>query len=165
MIISHFFVLKKGLICWSPYFSYPEYVRLLKNCSSNTTCPQLANFSDCCVHDPPLYYFYRDVLNISPSIEDLGEGMQWKLFGYLAAAWVVVYICVAKGIRSSGKVRLIYCWKLLLTLRIINIRRIYFRLETIISLPFIWNMNFISGLCFIYLVINLLWRAFSAKTF
>ena len=54
-----------------------------------------------------MYYFYRDVLNISPSIEDLGDGMQWHLFGYLVLAWVVVYICVVKGIKSSGKVRMI----------------------------------------------------------
>lgn len=85
-------------------FRYKEYHQLKQNCSSEVTCPQLANFSDCCVHDPPLYYFYREVLNISPSVEDTGTGITWKLLGYLALTWVVTYLCVIKGIKSSGKV-------------------------------------------------------------
>lgn len=56
------------------------------------------------MHDPPLYYFYREVLNISPSVEETGTGITWQLLGYLALTWVVTYLCVIKGIKSSGKV-------------------------------------------------------------
>jgi len=34
---------------------------------------------------------------------DLG-GVQWELFGALFISWVLVYLCVCKGVRSSGKV-------------------------------------------------------------
>ena len=69
---------------------------------------KIANFSDCCVRDAPLCYFYREVLNISPSVGDTGTGMEWDLLGYLFLAWVMTYLCVVKGIRSSGKVIVIY---------------------------------------------------------
>jgi len=54
--------------------------------------------------DPPLYYFYRTALNVSPAIDDLGEGFNGKLFGCLVLAWVVVFTCIVKGVKSSGKV-------------------------------------------------------------
>ena len=60
------------------------------------------NFADCCVRDPPQYYWYTNALQATSVIEDAGE-MNWKLFGCLVAAWVVVYFCVLKGVKSSGK--------------------------------------------------------------
>ncbi|CAB4016646.1 sodium-dependent neutral amino acid transporter B(0)AT1-like isoform X2 [Paramuricea clavata] len=62
------------------------------------------NFSDCCVIDPPQWYFYTEVLDISTEIEDYGDGLNGKLVGCLILAWVIVYLCVVKGIKSSGKV-------------------------------------------------------------
>lgn len=35
--------------------------------------------------------------------EDMGE-MRWELVGCLALAWVIVYLCMVKGVKSSGKV-------------------------------------------------------------
>ena len=67
-------------------------------------CEMKKNFSQCCVHDPELYYFYNKALGISTSIDDIGSGVQWKLFGCLVATWIVVYACVIKGVKSSGKV-------------------------------------------------------------
>lgn len=82
------------------------------NSTTNTTqngyCDQVKTFSDCCVQDPQLYYFYRKALNISPSISSLGEGINWKLVGCLILSWAVVYACIVKGVKSSGKVRLFY---------------------------------------------------------
>ena len=62
------------------------------------------NFPDCCVHDTPMWYWYHKTLQISTSIEDAGVGMNGKLVGCLAIAWIVTYLCVVKGIKSSGKV-------------------------------------------------------------
>ena len=62
------------------------------------------NYSDCCVIDPPQWYFYTEVLDISTEIEDYGDGLNGKLVGCLILAWVIVYLCVVKGIKSSGKV-------------------------------------------------------------
>lgn len=35
--------------------------------------------------------------------EDMGE-MRWELVGCLALAWVIVFLCMVKGVKSSGKV-------------------------------------------------------------
>ncbi|XP_065668534.1 sodium- and chloride-dependent transporter XTRP3 isoform X2 [Hydra vulgaris] len=85
---------------------YLEYKNISILCAANKTdyCLLKDNFPDCCVHDPPLHYFYNKALNISPSINDLGNGIQWKLFGCLVLSWVIVYVSIVKGIVSSGKV-------------------------------------------------------------
>lgn len=43
------------------------------------------------------------LLNISGDIEEPG-GLEWQLVVSLLAAWVICYLCVIKGIQSSGKV-------------------------------------------------------------
>ena len=35
--------------------------------------------------------------------EDMGN-MRWELVGCLALAWLIVYACMVKGVKSSGKV-------------------------------------------------------------
>ena len=35
--------------------------------------------------------------------EDMGS-MRWELVGCLALAWLIVYGCMVKGVKSSGKV-------------------------------------------------------------
>ncbi|CAH1777693.1 unnamed protein product [Owenia fusiformis] len=52
---------------------------------------------------PSEEYWSRYVLNITEGIEDMGS-VQWKLLPCLAAAWMVVFLCIIKGIRTSGKV-------------------------------------------------------------
>ena len=66
---------------------------------------RLGGFTSCCVIDPPQWYFYSNVLEISTDIEDYSLGLNGKLVGCLIVAWVVVYLCVIKGIKSSGKVK------------------------------------------------------------
>jgi len=65
---------------------------------------EIKNFPDCCVLDPPQYYWYHNALQVSPLLEEAG-GMNWKIVGCLAAGWFVVYVCVLKGVKSSGKVK------------------------------------------------------------
>ena len=47
--------------------------------------------------------FSYHVLKISSGIHDLG-GIDWKLALCLLLAWLTVFGCLCKGIRSSGKV-------------------------------------------------------------
>lgn len=63
-----------------------------------------ADFPDCCVQDPAQWYFYQRVLRVSSDIEDNGIGLNANLVGCLIIGWVVTYLCVVKGIQSSGKV-------------------------------------------------------------
>lgn len=48
-------------------------------------------------------YFNHRVLQITGSIDDTG-GMRWELLGLLFLAWVIVYLCLFKGLKTSGKV-------------------------------------------------------------
>eukprot|EP00062_Callorhinchus_milii_P003799 gi/632941470/ref/XP_007885882.1/ PREDICTED: sodium- and chloride-dependent glycine transporter 2 [Callorhinchus milii] len=48
-------------------------------------------------------YFKYHVLKISAGIEHPGE-IRWQLAFTLLLAWIIVYLCLAKGIKSSGKV-------------------------------------------------------------
>lgn len=49
------------------------------------------------------YFWYRQTLNITSTIEDSG-GLNWKMTLSLFAAWLIVCLAVIKGIQSSGKV-------------------------------------------------------------
>jgi len=48
-------------------------------------------------------YLKIEVLNESEGIEDMGP-VQWKLCLCLLTAWIVIFLCLVKGIQSSGKV-------------------------------------------------------------
>lgn len=43
------------------------------------------------------------VLNVSDSLGDIGT-IQWELALCLLFCWVVVFVCLLRGIRTSGKV-------------------------------------------------------------
>lgn len=49
------------------------------------------------------YFWYRETLNTSTSIEDSG-GLQWWIVLALVAAWTLLYVCCIRGIETSGKV-------------------------------------------------------------
>ena len=70
----------------------------------NKTNWKITNFRDCCVIDPQQWYFYTKALDVSTDIEDYSHGLNGKLVGCFILAWVIVYICVVKGIKSTGKV-------------------------------------------------------------
>lgn len=49
------------------------------------------------------YFWYREALDISPSIEETG-GLKWWMVLCLLLAWVVVYFIIMRGVKSAGKV-------------------------------------------------------------
>ena len=64
----------------------------------------------CCL--PSIWYDYLDCLTpvvrrriqrLSTGIEDVNF-LNWELALSLAVSWFVCYLCVLKGVRSSGKV-------------------------------------------------------------
>ncbi|CAH1717250.1 unnamed protein product [Chironomus riparius] len=69
-------------------------------------CPRLGpnnTFVDECLRSSETEYFwYRDTLDASPSIDDNG-GFKWWIIICLILAWLVVFFIVMKGIQSSGK--------------------------------------------------------------
>eukprot|EP00794_Sanderia_malayensis_P007381 gene7381-8200_t len=65
---------------------------------------KLKRFPDCCVQDTPQWYWYTQALQVSGSMEDPGNGMIGHLIGCLVFSWVSVFLCIMKGVKSSGKV-------------------------------------------------------------
>ena len=53
-----------------------------------------------------LAFSYR-VLDLSSGIDDLGQ-FKWKLSLCLAGAWLLVFVCLFRGIQTSGKVRVLH---------------------------------------------------------
>ena len=58
---------------------------------------------ECAQSSETAFFWYRHTLDVSPSIEE-PEGIKWWMALCLLLSWVVVYICIRKGIKSSGKV-------------------------------------------------------------
>ncbi|XP_070178072.1 sodium-dependent neutral amino acid transporter B(0)AT1-like [Littorina saxatilis] len=58
---------------------------------------------ECDVAGPTSYFWYRVALDASPGL-DQPDGIKWKMMLCLLFSWFVVYLCICKGIKSSGKV-------------------------------------------------------------
>jgi SNF family Na+-dependent transporter len=71
--------------------------------ASNRTV--LSSPKECLESSPTAYFFHRNALRHADNIEGTPE-LNWKLAVALAVSWVLVYLCVIKGIKSSGKVTL-----------------------------------------------------------
>ncbi|XP_019853351.1 PREDICTED: sodium-dependent neutral amino acid transporter B(0)AT2-like [Amphimedon queenslandica] len=56
-----------------------------------------------CVNDSTRYYWYVNTLEANGSINDF-SGFNWRIYLCLFAGWVIVYLCMFKGIQSTGKV-------------------------------------------------------------
>lgn len=68
-----------------------------------SACP--VGVETCCVHEDnsTMYYWYYETLGASNNITTVG-GIDWYLFGTLIVAWVVCFLCMSRGVESSGKV-------------------------------------------------------------
>ncbi|KAK7934124.1 hypothetical protein WMY93_005020 [Mugilogobius chulae] len=80
-----------------PWQSCNETWNVIENCSSG--------FTDNVTHlqSASQQFFDYKLLEKTEGIEDSG-GLRWELFGCLVAAWVIVYLCIFKGVKSTGKV-------------------------------------------------------------
>ncbi|XP_052015909.1 inactive sodium-dependent neutral amino acid transporter B(0)AT3 isoform X3 [Apodemus sylvaticus] len=72
-----------------------------------STCPLDLNrtgfVQECQSSGTVSYFWYRQTLNITSDISNTGT-IQWKLLLCLVACWTTVYLCVIRGIESTGKV-------------------------------------------------------------
>ncbi|XP_029641283.2 sodium-dependent neutral amino acid transporter B(0)AT3-like isoform X1 [Octopus sinensis] len=67
-------------------------------------CPnETAASKECNLAGPSAYFWYRSTLDVSSSIEESGS-LQLHLELCLFFAWLIVFLCMIKGIQSSGKV-------------------------------------------------------------
>nr|XP_033786068.1 sodium- and chloride-dependent transporter XTRP3 [Geotrypetes seraphini] len=72
-----------------------------------SSCPLNSNFTgyveECEKSSPTQYFWYRETINISPSISENGS-IRWEQAVCLILAWFTVYLCILRGTESTGKV-------------------------------------------------------------
>jgi hypothetical protein len=51
-----------------------------------------------------LFYFRFEVLDISTGLDDGTDEFKWQLVLCLLFSWIIIFLCLIKGIKSSGKV-------------------------------------------------------------
>ncbi|XP_077978694.1 sodium- and chloride-dependent creatine transporter 1-like isoform X2 [Glandiceps talaboti] len=71
-------------------------------CTTNFTGVEV-NTTNGTLIDPVEEFWNRKALGITDDITETG-GMRWELAGCLLLSWVVVYLCIFKGVKSTGKV-------------------------------------------------------------
>ncbi|XP_013135255.1 PREDICTED: sodium- and chloride-dependent glycine transporter 1-like isoform X2 [Papilio polytes] len=79
------------------------YLRQCLN-QSYAALQDTAALADVALRKPPAEeYFTNKVLGLSSGIEETGQ-IRWSMALCLFVAWLIVYLCLFKGVQSSGKV-------------------------------------------------------------
>ncbi|XP_068744715.1 sodium-dependent dopamine transporter-like [Montipora capricornis] len=71
--------------------------------NSDLNCSALGLAAGCKTTSPSEEFFNRHILRITDSISDMGS-VSWQIVLCLILAWIIVYLCLIKGVASSGKV-------------------------------------------------------------
>ncbi|KAM9307492.1 sodium-dependent neutral amino acid transporter B(0)AT1-like [Gastrophryne carolinensis] len=92
------------IIAWVMWYFFNSFQEPLpwSECPLTTLNNLTVIEPECSKSSPVDYYWYRETLNISTSIEDSGT-LQWWLVLSLACAWGVLYVCTIRGIETTGK--------------------------------------------------------------
>ncbi|XP_059192763.1 sodium- and chloride-dependent GABA transporter 1 isoform X2 [Centropristis striata] len=97
------------LMSWALYYFFNSFGSTLPWNSCNNTWNAAENCSSgfpgnaTHLQSASQQFFDHRLLQKTSGIEELG-GLRWQLFGYLIVAWVIVYLCIFKGVKSTGKV-------------------------------------------------------------
>uniref|UniRef100_A0A8C3G8U3 Transporter n=1 Tax=Cyclopterus lumpus TaxID=8103 RepID=A0A8C3G8U3_CYCLU len=109
------------LMSWTLYYFFNSFGATLPWTSCNNTWNAVGNCSSGFPSNSThLQYYNGDhllfvfshffflfsshkLLQKTSGIEEAG-GIRWELFGYLILSWVIVYLCIFKGVKSTGKV-------------------------------------------------------------
>ena len=65
------------------------------------------------------YFWYTNAAEATENI-DVAARFNWQMFLCLLLAWVIVYLCLFRGIQSSGKVGICLRYGYLLCIKRIN---------------------------------------------
>ncbi|CAL1291877.1 unnamed protein product [Larinioides sclopetarius] len=94
------------IIAWCLYYFFQSFQSPLPW----SECPKMEGpnrtwikVPECQKSSPTEYFWYRQTLDISANIES-PEAFNWRIALCLLLAWFFCYLCMAKGIASSGKV-------------------------------------------------------------
>lgn len=95
-----------AIIMWCFFYLFHSFTSPLPwaVCPTETIAPNVTRIvPECDLAGPTSYFWYREALDVSPGIE-YSNGIKWKMLLCLLFAWLIIYFCIYKGIKSSGKV-------------------------------------------------------------
>uniref|UniRef100_G3NKA5 Transporter n=2 Tax=Gasterosteus aculeatus TaxID=69293 RepID=G3NKA5_GASAC len=88
---------------WSFWYLFHSFQSVLPWAECPLNSNQTGPLEECEKGTPTQYFFYRETLNISPSIEENG-GIHTGQAMCLVLAWVLTYLFIVRGVKSTGKV-------------------------------------------------------------
>ncbi|XP_068994652.1 sodium- and chloride-dependent GABA transporter ine [Embiotoca jacksoni] len=97
------------LMSWALYYLFNSFGADLPWKSCNNTWNSVGNCSSgfpgnaTHLQSASQQFFDHKLLEKTGGIEEPGS-LRWELFGCLVTAWVIVYFCIFKGVKSTGKV-------------------------------------------------------------
>uniref|UniRef100_A0A8C5DAZ5 Transporter n=1 Tax=Gouania willdenowi TaxID=441366 RepID=A0A8C5DAZ5_GOUWI len=90
------------IIAWIMWYLFNSFQATLPW----SQCPLNANLtgfiSECERSSSVDYFWYRETLNTTPTIEEDG-GLQWWMLLCHICAWAFLYVCIIRGIETTGK--------------------------------------------------------------
>ncbi|XP_063685066.1 sodium-dependent neutral amino acid transporter B(0)AT3-like isoform X3 [Bolinopsis microptera] len=91
-----------AIIMYTIYYFFASFQKTLPWAAD---CPIGDDYpANCCTNNTKSsYYWYYEVLHISPDISTAGS-FNWDITLCLLLAWVTCFLCMVKGIKTSGKV-------------------------------------------------------------
>ncbi|XP_078497437.1 sodium-dependent neutral amino acid transporter SLC6A17 isoform X1 [Lissotriton helveticus] len=93
------------IIGWSIFYFFKSFQYPLPwaECPVHRNGTTAVVEAECDKSSATTYFWYREALNISDTIDD-GGGLNWRMTLCLLFAWSLVGLAMIKGIQSSGKV-------------------------------------------------------------
>ncbi|XP_026228500.1 sodium- and chloride-dependent GABA transporter 1 isoform X1 [Anabas testudineus] len=95
------------VITWALYYLFSSFQAPLpwQNCNNTWNTPNCTNHATNSSYSSTASqeFFKYKMLEQTSGVEDTGE-VRWELFLILLLAWILIYLCIFKGVKSTGKV-------------------------------------------------------------
>ncbi|XP_043972154.1 sodium- and chloride-dependent transporter XTRP3-like isoform X1 [Gambusia affinis] len=88
---------------WSFWYLFHSFQSVLPWAACPVNSNRTGPIEECEKATPTQYFFYRETLNVSPSIEMNGGIHAGQALCFLLA-WVITYLFIIRGVKSTGKV-------------------------------------------------------------
>uniref|UniRef100_A0A4W3IDL6 Transporter n=1 Tax=Callorhinchus milii TaxID=7868 RepID=A0A4W3IDL6_CALMI len=92
-----------AIVAWSFWYLFHSFENPLPWARCPLTTNRTEYVEECAKSSPTEYFWYRETLNITSSINEPGT-FHWGMVLCLILSWLVVYLCIIRGTESTGKV-------------------------------------------------------------
>ncbi|KAK2815372.1 hypothetical protein Q7C36_023638 [Tachysurus vachellii] len=89
---------------WSFWYLFHSFQAMLPWAQCPLNSNHTGYLEECEVATPTQYFFFRETLNISASIDEHSVGIHTGVALCLLLAWSIVYLFIIRGVKSTGKV-------------------------------------------------------------